>query len=63
MTNTISSQEAAQLLASGDAILIDVREADEFKDEHIAYANSLPLSRLEDLFIFHYVSSHAGNSV
>ena len=27
-----------------------VREADEFGDEHIAYANSLPLSKLEDVF-------------
>lgn len=34
----------------GDAILIDVREADEFKAEHITYASSLPLSNLKSLF-------------
>lgn len=50
MINTISPQEAARWLADGEAILIDVREADEFRAEHIAYANSLPLSALEDLF-------------
>lgn len=50
MINTISPQEAARWLADGEAILIDVREADEFRAEHIAYANSLPLSALQDLF-------------
>jgi rhodanese-related sulfurtransferase len=50
MINTISPQEAARWLANGEAILIDVREADEFRAEHIAYANSLPLSVLKDLF-------------
>lgn len=50
MVQTISPQDAARLLAQGDAILIDVREADEFKAEHIAYASSLPLSNLKSLF-------------
>lgn len=47
MTETIPPQQAAAWLADGTAILIDVREADEFKGEHIAYANSLPLGDLE----------------
>lgn len=50
MINTVSASEAARWLASGEAVLIDVREADEFSAEHIAYANSLPLSNLQDLF-------------
>lgn len=50
MTQSISPQEASKFLAKGDAILIDVREKEEFQGEHIAYANSLPLSDLENLF-------------
>lgn len=50
MINTISPQEAAQWLSDGEAILIDVREASEFSAEHIAYATSLPLSDLQNLF-------------
>ncbi len=49
MIQTISPQETSQLLAQGEAILIDVREADEFRAEHIAYAKSLPLSNLKEL--------------
>jgi len=47
MTNTISPSDALAMIKSGDAILIDVREADEFKSEHIAYAISIPLSSIE----------------
>lgn len=50
MSNSISAQNAIDLLNSGEAILIDVREADEFKNEHIAHALSIPLSALEDGF-------------
>jgi rhodanese-related sulfurtransferase len=49
MTGTISAQEAAKMLAAGEAILIDVRDPDEFRAEHIAYATSLPLVNLENL--------------
>lgn len=49
MINTISPQEAARWLADGEAVLIDVRERDEFRAEHIAYANSLPLDDLDNL--------------
>ncbi len=41
---TVTPREAAAWLASGEAVLIDVREPDEFKTEHIASAASLPLS-------------------
>lgn len=46
----VSPKEAQAWLASGTAVLIDVREADEFKAEHIAYAASVPLSRFGELF-------------
>ncbi len=47
--NKISPQQAFEWLSSGDAFLIDVREADEFRQEHIAYAASLPLSDVKEL--------------
>lgn len=50
MTQTINVTDAVKLIKNGDAILIDVREADEFKSEHIAYAMSVPLSSLEGGF-------------
>lgn len=52
MTDTynIPAQQAYQWLTSGEAVLIDVREPDEFKTEHIAYALSLPLSNVSNLF-------------
>lgn len=48
--NTITPKTAFDWLANGDAVLIDVREPDEFRAEHIAYANSLPLGNVEALF-------------
>lgn len=50
MTEHITPQTAAEILASGSAILIDVREPDEFKAEHIAYAMSVPLAQVGTLF-------------
>jgi len=53
MTNlpnrNISPQQAHQWLSSDEAILIDVREPDEFRTEHIAYALSLPLANICEL--------------
>lgn len=46
MATTITPQQAAQMLKNGEAILIDVRDGDMFKDEHILYAASLPLDKL-----------------
>jgi rhodanese-related sulfurtransferase len=48
--NNIDAKTAHQWLSSGEAILIDVREADEFSAEHIACAASVPLSRIPELF-------------
>lgn len=46
MIATVSPADAARWLASGEAVLIDVREPDEFRAEHIAYAASIPLGSL-----------------
>lgn len=48
-TRNISPQQAHEWLSSGEAILIDVREPDEFKAEHIACAASLPLANICNL--------------
>ncbi|MBL4590164.1 MAG: rhodanese-like domain-containing protein [Alphaproteobacteria bacterium] len=47
MTSTITVGDAFDMIKNGDAVLVDVREPDEFKSEHIAYAISVPLSTLE----------------
>lgn len=46
----VSSREAARWLSSGEAILIDVREPNEFKAEHIAGATSMPLGSVPGRF-------------
>lgn len=47
MPEIISAKTAYEWLRNQDAILIDVREADEFMQEHIPYAQSVPLSTLD----------------
>ncbi len=42
-----SPRQVQQWIASGQAVLIDVREQDEFAREHIAGAKLIPLSRLD----------------
>lgn len=46
-TLEIDAQQAKQWLDSGDAVLVDVREPDEFAREHIAGARLVPLSRFD----------------
>lgn len=48
MTSLIGAIEAQKILAAGEGILIDVREPEEFQNEHIAYALSLPLSHFDE---------------
>ncbi|WP_455270622.1 rhodanese-like domain-containing protein [Rhizobium herbae] len=48
--STIGPAQAAQWIAKGEAILVDVREPDEFKAEHIARAASVPLGSLKKTF-------------
>ncbi len=45
MVDAISPRQAMDWLASGQAVLIDVREPDEFAAGHIPYALSAPLAR------------------
>lgn len=48
--SAVSPHDAAKWLAAGQAILVDVREPDEFKAEHIACAVSVPLGSAARLF-------------
>ncbi|WP_244619091.1 rhodanese-like domain-containing protein [Rhizobium sp. 18055] len=48
-TNTITARQASDWIASGEAVLIDVREPDEFRGEHIAAALSLPLAEVGNM--------------
>lgn len=50
MNQTINVTDAHNLLATGQAVLIDVREANEFAEQHIPNAMSLPLSSLAEDF-------------
>lgn len=45
----VTPHEAREWIAAGDAVLIDVREPEEFRSEHIASALSLPLSEVGNL--------------
>ncbi|MBR0684193.1 DUF2892 domain-containing protein [Roseomonas eburnea] len=45
---TITPARAAEMLRAGEAILVDVREADERARTHIPGSAHLPLSRLEE---------------
>lgn len=45
--NEIGATQLQALLAADTAIVIDVREPDEFAAEHIAGATNLPLSRFD----------------
>lgn len=42
--NKIDAQQAKTLLDSGKAILVDIRESDEFAREHVPGAHHVPLS-------------------
>lgn len=44
----IAAAEARRRLQTGEAVLVDVREADEYRREHIAGALSLPLAFVKD---------------
>lgn len=46
---TVPPRQASEWIAAGEAVLIDVREPDEFRAEHIAAALSLPLSGIGNL--------------
>lgn len=47
MSQNITAHQAEEWLRTGEALLIDVREPDEFKAEHIIYAQSVPLNQVD----------------
>lgn len=51
MATNLSPKQAEALLTAGAAILIDVREGELFKNEHIIYASSLPLDQVTQQLI------------
>ena len=46
--NTIGCQEATQLINQEEAIVVDVRSAEEFRKGHIVSAKNLPLSQIQN---------------
>lgn len=44
----VSSGEATQLINREDAVVVDIRDAGDFKTGHIAGARNIPQSRLDD---------------
>ena len=44
----VTAKDASTLYAEKKAIIVDVREDDEWKDEHIAGALHIPLKQLND---------------
>lgn len=49
MVEAVSPRQAMDWLASGQAVLIDVREPGEFSAAHIPYALSAPLARTTEI--------------
>ena len=50
MIDQITPQDALTMIEGDKAILIDVREPDEFMDSHIPYALSIPMSVIDGVF-------------
>lgn len=44
----VTSNQATQLINREDAVVLDIREAGDFKAGHIAGARNIPQSRLDD---------------
>lgn len=49
MAKTVQYKQLEDWLEADEAVLIDVREPEEFQTSHILYAHSIPLSRVEEL--------------
>lgn len=50
----LSPKDALKMIENGSAILIDVRESEEFHESHIPYAMSIPMSIFDN--VFHHLS-------
>ncbi|WP_043531081.1 rhodanese-like domain-containing protein [Litchfieldella xinjiangensis] len=44
----VTSSEATQLINREDAVIVDIRETNDFKAGHIAGARNIPQSRIDD---------------
>ncbi|MDJ0922178.1 MAG: rhodanese family protein [Henriciella sp.] len=55
----LNPKTAADRLKAGDAVLIDIRERDEYAREHIPGAISLPVSALDDADLTLEADQHA----
>jgi rhodanese-related sulfurtransferase len=55
----LDPQSVAQRVKEGQAVLIDIREADEYAREHIEGAQSLPVSLLDQAELTLEVGQHA----
>jgi rhodanese-related sulfurtransferase len=45
---TVTPQEATLMMNRQDAVVLDVREQEQFQKSHILHARNVPLSRFED---------------
>jgi rhodanese-related sulfurtransferase len=53
MTTTITPEAAARMTREDGAVLIDIRDADEYAREHIPGARNVPLGRLDASALAH----------
>lgn len=61
MINQIAPKDALTMIEKGDAILIDVRETEEFAENHIPYAQSIPMSVIDK--VFHHLTFPADKTL
>jgi rhodanese-related sulfurtransferase len=61
MVDEINPQDALKMIEEGKAILIDVREPDEFMESHIPYAISVPMSVIDG--VFHHLTFPADKTL
>lgn len=61
MINNITAKDALAMVENNEAILIDVRESDEFAENHIPYAISIPMSLIDS--VFHHLKFDADKTL
>lgn len=61
MPKEITPNDALKLIEDGKAILIDVREPDEFHESHTPYAISIPMSVIDG--VFHHLTFPADKTL
>jgi len=61
MVDEINAKDALKMVEEGTAIIIDVREPDEFHESHIPYAMSIPMSVIDG--VFHHLTFPADKTL